>query len=135
MSKAQEYREFSLCAFQFIAGVRSDRPELERLKRFIDARSRVTELREMRQYHAVVNSRYTKSELIEFFCNLQAFECKLLLEKLPEIITVLPADCKNFKIERPKAIAYRSGNFGGATVEYPVYTVLDFLNAIQAIAL
>ena len=47
------------------------------------------------------------------------------------MITVLPADCKNFKIERPKAIALRYANFGGKTVEYEVYAVTDFLELAE----
>lgn len=135
MSKTQEYRDFSLKAFEFIAGLTDDHPELKEtefsLKRFIDARSRVVELREMRDFHAVVNSRFTKNQYIEFFCNLQAFERRNLLAKLPDTIIALPSDCKNFKIDRPKAIALRSGNFSGKTVEFKVYAIADFLKLVK----
>lgn len=133
MTKAQDYRDFSRQSFQFIAGLTDIRPESEQFifKYFIDARSRTVELHQMKQYFRVVNSRYKKGELIEFFCNLQATDRQFLVEKMPDMITVLPADCKNFKIERPQAIALRYANFGGKTVEYDVYAVVDFLNAVE----
>jgi hypothetical protein len=133
MTKKQDYCDFTIQSFQFIAGLSNTRPESERftLKYFIDGRSRASELRQMKQYFRVVNSKYTKSELIEFFCNLPASDRKFLLEKIPDIITVLPSDCDNFKISRPQAIALRYANFGGKTVEYDVYTVIDFLKAVE----
>jgi hypothetical protein len=125
--------DFSLQSFQFIAGLTNNRPESDKFifKYFIDARSRATELHQMKQYFRTVNSRYKKSEVIEFFCNLPASDRSFLLQKIPDMITVLPADCKNFKIERPSAIAYRYANFGGKTVEYEVYSVVNFLNTVE----
>lgn len=81
----------------------------------------------MKGYFRVVNSKYTKSNLIEFFCNLPASDRKFLLEKIPDMIIALPSDCNNFKVLRPEAIAFRYANFGGKTVEYDVY----FLKAIN----
>lgn len=132
MVKSQDYRDFSRQSFQFIAGLSDIRPESKiNFKNFIDARSRAVELHQMKQYFRVVNSRYKKGELIEFFCNLPASDRRFLLEKIPDMITVLPADCKNFKIERPRAIATRYANFSGKTVEYEVYAVADFLKAVE----
>ncbi|MBN3949380.1 MAG: hypothetical protein HWQ38_24120 [Nostoc sp. NMS7] len=133
MTKAQAYRDFTIQSFRFIAGLSNACPESERytFKYFIDGRSRASELRQMKQYFRVINSKYTKRELIEFFCNLPAGDRKFLLEKIPDIITVLPSDCDNFKVERPRAIALRYANFGGKTVEYDVYAVVDFLKAVE----
>jgi len=133
MTKAQDYRDFSLKGFQFIIGQTDDRPKSERFtfKRFIDARSRAVELHQMKRYFRVVNSKFRKGELIEFFCNLPAVDRKFLLEKIPDMITALPSDCDNLKIGRPKAIAVRYANFGGKTVEYNVYAVTDFLSVVE----
>jgi len=128
------YRDFSYQAFRFISGSTDDRPQSDNftLKRFIDWRSRVPELRQMKMCYPTISfSRYTKSELIEFFCNLQASKRWEVLKTVPDIIVVMPADCREFKIERPKAIASRSACFGGKTVEYDVYTVVDFLGLIE----
>ena len=136
MSKNQQYHEFCVKAFEFIAGELSAQPESEKfdLLRFIDARSRIAELREMREFHAVVNSRFSKRQYIQFFCDLCPFERKKLCKELPSMIIALPADCKTLKIKRPQKVAFRSGNFGGKTIEYEVYGVLDILKSLNAIA-
>lgn len=129
------YRDFSYEAFRFIAGLTNDKPESDAwtLNRFIDWRSRVPELRQMKLlYPNIAIWRYKKHELIDFFCNLSANDRKKVLGMLPDMIIAMPADCKEFKLkERPRAIAQRSSSFSGNIVEYNVYSVVDFLKAVE----
>lgn len=137
MTRAQEKRDFSLKAFRYIVGQTNDRPDVGGFSfdYFIDARSRVTELRKMRLYHPAVKSGWRKKDFIIFFCSLTPKQRSRLVKDIPDMIIALPSDCKNFKIERPKGIARRSASFKGAVVEYDVYSVNDFLDKVDSKAL
>lgn len=121
-----ESRKVILGFFNFIVG-NSDDCEKYGLVRFIDRRSRLTELFRMRDYHSAINTNYKKSELMEFFCNLKTEERRQLLENIPEIIVAIPFDFKLFKIERTDSIGTRFGSFAGKRTEYPIYSILDLL--------
>jgi hypothetical protein len=126
MSKQEEIKS-TLRHFKFIAGDNISRTELPLIVRFIDIRSRKIELLGIREYHAVISPKYRKSEIIEFFCNLKPFERQKLLINCPDMIVALPSDCKLLGVARPAAIAKRSGNFSGKTVEYDVFSIVSVL--------
>jgi hypothetical protein len=135
-----EAKKLILDCFDFIVGNTEYYHDTTELTRFIDKRSavggsaslsRVVDLLQMREFHAVVNSRYSKRELVEFFCNLQPFERKRLLTECSDTIVSIPYDFKLFKLERPPHIAYRCANFSGKTVEYPVFSILSFLKLFK----
>lgn len=64
-----EARKLILSYFNFIVGEEDSHSDIPALKRFIDGRSRVTELLQMRELCPVINSSYKKRELVEYFCN------------------------------------------------------------------
>lgn len=120
-------REWLVGCMRFVLGLSPERPE--RIINFVDGRSRKVDLLQMREYKAVINANYTKMECCEFFCNLLDSERAKLLELFPDMITMLPSDCKDLKIERPQPVATRSNRFNGKLVEYSVYKIIDVLNA------
>ena len=128
-AEATERREWLIKCMRFVMGFTPKRPQ--RIINFVDGRSRKIDLLQMREYKAVINADYSKKECCEFFCNLYDAERNKLIGLFPDMITMLPSDCKLLKIERPVPIATRRNSFNGKSTEYFVYKVWDVYNSYE----
>ena len=122
MSKKEERQRWILNCLDFVSGNRIMEPP-ERIENFIDARSRCYEL------DKVIRPKRRKGEAIACYINLPRPEKAKLIESNRDLIVTLPSDCDTLGITRPQPIAYRFANFGGKTVEYPVFEINDVIIA------
>lgn len=122
MSKNKERQKWILECLYFVSGRLIMEPP-ERIENFIDARSRCYEL------DKAIRPKRRKSEAIAYYINLPQPEKAKLIESNKDLIIAIPFDCDTLNIPRPQPIAYRFANFGGKTVEYPVFEIGDVIIA------
>ncbi len=122
MSKKEERQKWILECLHFVSGnLIMEAPE--RVENFIDARSRCYEL------DKIINPKRRKADAIAYYINLPRPEKAKLIESNRDLIIALPSDCDTLGISRPQPVAYRFANFGGKTVEYPVFEIGDVIIA------
>jgi len=121
MSKKQERQERLIKCLNFASGnTECDAPQ--DIAHFINARSRVRELYQIKQL-----KRKMKFQAITCFINLPRPERAKLIESNEQLIIALPSDCDTLGISRPKPVRYQSSNFGGKSVEYGVFSILEVI--------